>query len=141
MLRWVGTRSYALYLWHWPIFVFTRPEIDWPLGLYASLVVRLLLTAGAAELSYRYVEVPVRNGALGRWRQRLVRYHGARGRLGPVVLAGAGAALLAAVTMVGSDAPSDLERATGLAPAEAAAAPVVPPSTDATASTALAPPR
>ena len=31
VLMWIGVRSYSLYLWHWPIFVFTRPEIDQPL--------------------------------------------------------------------------------------------------------------
>ena len=60
---WVGKRSYSLYLWHWPIFVYTRPEIDLPLALYPTLVLRLGLTVVAAELSYRFVEVPIRNGA------------------------------------------------------------------------------
>ena len=62
-LVWVGKRSYSLYLWHWPIFVFTRPQIDQPLSLYPTLVLRLVLTVIAAELSYRFVEVPIRNGA------------------------------------------------------------------------------
>ena len=66
LLTWIGVRSYALYLWHWPIFVFTRPEIDLPIGLYPTLVLRLALTVIAADLSYRYVEVPIRNGAFTR---------------------------------------------------------------------------
>ena len=63
----IGKRSYGLYLWHWPVFVFTRPDIDWGLGTYASLGPRLAITAVLAELSYRFVEKPVRNGAIGRW--------------------------------------------------------------------------
>ncbi len=65
-LRWVGTRSYGLYLWHWPIFMVTRPGLDLELHGLPDLVLRLALTAGAAELSYRFVEVPVRRGAIGR---------------------------------------------------------------------------
>ena len=71
VMVWVGKRSYSLYLWHWPIFVYTRPQIDTPLSLYPTLVLRLVLTVVAAELSYRFVEVPIRNGAFRRWRQRL----------------------------------------------------------------------
>lgn len=54
----VGLRSYALYLWHWPIFMLLRPRVDvgWPWGVV--FVVRMALAFGAAELSYRYVERP-----------------------------------------------------------------------------------
>jgi peptidoglycan/LPS O-acetylase OafA/YrhL len=68
-LRWVGTRSYSIYLWHWPIFVLTRPGLDLPLDPASALVLRLVLTAVASEISYRYVEMPIRSGGLGRlWR-------------------------------------------------------------------------
>ncbi|HSS10043.1 MAG TPA: acyltransferase family protein [Acidimicrobiales bacterium] len=67
LLVWLGKRSYAIYLWHWPIFVFTRPRIDLSWGTYPTLILRLALTLIAADLSYRYVEEPVRNGALSRW--------------------------------------------------------------------------
>jgi peptidoglycan/LPS O-acetylase OafA/YrhL len=85
---WVGKRSYSLYLWHWPIFVYTRPEIDQPLTEYPTLVVRLALTVVVAELSYRFIEVPIRNGAFGRWRHRLQRRRRVRRRAGPIALAG-----------------------------------------------------
>ncbi|MFN8037132.1 MAG: acyltransferase family protein [Acidimicrobiia bacterium] len=65
-LRWIGQRSYGLYLWHWPIFQVTRPGVDVPFAWFPTLVLRLVLTLGAAELSYRYVEVPIRSGAVGR---------------------------------------------------------------------------
>jgi peptidoglycan/LPS O-acetylase OafA/YrhL len=64
-LRWVGTRSYSVYLWHWPIFALTRPGLDIPLEAPATLVVRLVLTVMAAEASYRFVEMPIRTGSLG----------------------------------------------------------------------------
>ena len=66
-LVWVGKRSYAIYLWHWPIFMVTRPELDWPVTGWPNLLIRVGLTIGAADLSYRYVEEPMRRGALGRW--------------------------------------------------------------------------
>ncbi|MCB1269912.1 MAG: acyltransferase, partial [Microthrixaceae bacterium] len=69
-LVWLGVRSYSVYLWHWPIFMFTRPELDVPLTGWPLFVLRMGLTIGAAELSFRFVEQPVRNGALGRLRDR-----------------------------------------------------------------------
>ncbi|MGI8778230.1 MAG: acyltransferase family protein [Acidimicrobiales bacterium] len=63
----IGKRAYGLYLWSWPIYVFTRPGIDLPLGTYQTLALRLALTAVTTEVSYRYVETPIRNGAIGRW--------------------------------------------------------------------------
>jgi hypothetical protein len=61
-LRWLGLRSYSLYLWHWPIFEMTRPgpDLGWSTG--PDLLLRLGLTAAAAELTYRYVEQPWRDG-------------------------------------------------------------------------------
>jgi peptidoglycan/LPS O-acetylase OafA/YrhL len=59
-LRLIGTRSYGLYLWHWPVAALTRPGIDLPLDMPQSLALRLLLTAVLTELSYRLIEVPVR---------------------------------------------------------------------------------
>ena len=112
VLTWIGVRSYSLYLWHWPIFVYTRPEIDQPLTLYPTLALRLVLTVIAAELSYRYVEVPIRNGAFARWRRRLARRHGARRRTGPIVLASAASLLLLAVSTVDATGPTSEERLT-----------------------------
>jgi peptidoglycan/LPS O-acetylase OafA/YrhL len=77
-LRWIGLRSYSLYLWHYPIFCVTRPGLDihrigiWFLSFeYAGwpvFAIRLALSFGAAELSYRYVETPIRSGAISRYR-------------------------------------------------------------------------
>ncbi|MEP7159862.1 MAG: acyltransferase family protein [Dermatophilaceae bacterium] len=59
-LRYVGRRSYGLYLWHWPVTVFTRPELDLPIGGLRLLLLRVTLTVVLAELSYRLVEQPIR---------------------------------------------------------------------------------
>ena len=68
-LRWVGVRSYGIYLWHWPVFMVTRPQLDVHIDGLPLLALRLTATVLLAHLSYSYVETPVRQGALGRaWR-------------------------------------------------------------------------
>jgi peptidoglycan/LPS O-acetylase OafA/YrhL len=69
-LRWVGLRSYSIYLWHWPVLMITRPQLDVPFDGLPLLALRLAATVVLADLSYRYVETPIRRGVLGRvWRQ------------------------------------------------------------------------
>lgn len=66
-LRYLGQRSYGIYLWHWPIFMVTRPQQDIPLDGVALFLLRIAITLGIAELSYRFVEMPIRRGALSSW--------------------------------------------------------------------------
>jgi peptidoglycan/LPS O-acetylase OafA/YrhL len=66
-LRWIGERSYGIYLWHWPIFMVTRPGFDTDITGWPNTALRVGLTLVAAELSYRFVEEPIRHGSLGRW--------------------------------------------------------------------------
>jgi peptidoglycan/LPS O-acetylase OafA/YrhL len=75
-MRWIGVRSYGIYLWHWPVFMVTRPELDVPLDGVPLLTLRLSITIVLADLSYRFVETPIRRGALGRAWKAL---RGARG--------------------------------------------------------------
>jgi hypothetical protein len=77
-LRWIGLRSYSLYLWHYPIFCVTRPGLDIPLHGWPLLTLRLVLSFGAADLSYRYVETPIRAGAIGNYLGRMRTEHGPR---------------------------------------------------------------
>lgn len=71
-LRWLGRRSYGIYLWHWPIFILLRPGVDvtWPEPVVFAVRVSLVIVISA--ISHRYLEVPIRNGALKktwvRWR-------------------------------------------------------------------------
>ena len=68
-LGWLGSRSYGLYLWHWPVLVIAAALVPFAPGtvqgavvLSAALVVTLVLT----ELSFRLVEMPIRrHGFLG----------------------------------------------------------------------------
>ena len=59
-LLWVGTRSYGLYLWHWPVFQLLRPGIDVAWSDTATNISRVALTALLAEASYRWLELPIR---------------------------------------------------------------------------------
>ncbi len=66
VLRWIGVRSYSLYLWHWPVFMVTRPHLDVTIDGAALFALRMGVTFLLAELSYRLVETPIRHGALGK---------------------------------------------------------------------------
>ncbi|MGB8645340.1 MAG: acyltransferase family protein, partial [Anaerolineae bacterium] len=77
-LVWIGERSYGIYLWHWPICALTRPQLDVSLDALPLLVIRFGLTFVLAELSYRYIEMPIRRGALGKAWQDLTQAHGKR---------------------------------------------------------------
>lgn len=62
-MRWVGVRSYSIYLWHWPMLVFGRILIPTALGTVESVAVDVLFAAisfVASDLSYRFVEEPLR---------------------------------------------------------------------------------
>jgi peptidoglycan/LPS O-acetylase OafA/YrhL len=61
-LRWIGARSYGIYLWHWPILELTRPGTDVPLHGPLLIVLQAGVTVAAAALSYHYIEMPIRSG-------------------------------------------------------------------------------
>jgi peptidoglycan/LPS O-acetylase OafA/YrhL len=67
-LRWIGVRSYGIYLWQWPIVVlWGQPStgVHWGRAL-----LQIAATFVVASLSWRFVEAPIRRGALGRlWRR------------------------------------------------------------------------
>jgi peptidoglycan/LPS O-acetylase OafA/YrhL len=70
-LVWVGKRSYGLYLYHWPVFIFLRPGVDVPWGRWPTLVVQVFLTVVIAELSYRWVEQPIRRQGFKSWASKI----------------------------------------------------------------------
>ncbi|MEA2023335.1 MAG: acyltransferase family protein [Actinomycetota bacterium] len=66
-LVWIGKRSYGLYLYHWPVFVLMRPEIDVPWGRWTTLVAQVLVTVAITEASYRWIEQPIRRRGFKPW--------------------------------------------------------------------------
>lgn len=129
VLIWIGARSYGLYLFHWPIYQVLRGQAGRPMSLEA-LGVALVATLAITELSYRLIEMPVRQGALGRW-WRKVRAPGGRSALvrrwphltaavlGGMVTLGAGVSV--AVAPVRCLGPVECATAVGRAAIDAAA--------------------
>jgi peptidoglycan/LPS O-acetylase OafA/YrhL len=121
-LRWVGIRSYGIYLWHWPVIALAG-AITGPGPTSAWLwLVEAAVTVGLAAASWRFVETPIlRDGFLAtcsRWRLLVdegLRPVAARRKVAPVVVA-AGAVVAVAVAGYGiarppgSAAPSGLLR-------------------------------
>jgi peptidoglycan/LPS O-acetylase OafA/YrhL len=66
VLRWIGVRSYGIYLWHWPVYMVTRPHSDVPITGLPLLAMRLAITFVIAAASYRFIEEPIRHGAIER---------------------------------------------------------------------------
>ncbi|MEQ8719329.1 MAG: acyltransferase family protein [Acidimicrobiales bacterium] len=64
-LRWVGVRSYSIYLWHWPVIVVTQPRLDVDLSGWRLHALRIAVTLVLAEVSYRFVETPMRRDGVG----------------------------------------------------------------------------
>ena len=67
VLLWIGERSYAIYLWHWVIFQVTRPSVDLAGASWAMYSLRILIVFALADISLRFVELPVRRGVLNYW--------------------------------------------------------------------------
>lgn len=93
-LRWIGVRSYGIYLWHWPIMQLTRPHTDVPLGGAGLILAQAAATVAAAALSYRYIEMPIRSGAAQRWASAWLAKRAPRRRLHWVMGVTAGLATL-----------------------------------------------
>ena len=66
-LLWIGERSYAIYLWHWVIFQVTRPSVDLAGQDWALYALRILIVFALADISLRYIELPVRRGVIQYW--------------------------------------------------------------------------
>jgi peptidoglycan/LPS O-acetylase OafA/YrhL len=137
-LRWLGVRSYSVYLWHWPVFVVTRPGLDvhGPAWIIDPLRIGLVLVLAAA--SYRFIEVPLRSGQRPQLRIQPCRWLAAVA----VGTTCAGALLLSTTDFSAAGGAAVLPTPVPTAPAAATSAPTAGsgrPTPTAT-STAVAPP-
>ena len=66
LLRWIGTRSYGLYLYHWPVYQIIRKSAGIPLR-GSQFLLAMLITVPITEISYRFVETPIRTGRMRTW--------------------------------------------------------------------------
>ena len=63
---WLGRRSYGFYLFHWPVFQFYRRFAGKGLTAY-EFGALVIIALGLTELSFRFIETPVRHGAISQW--------------------------------------------------------------------------
>ncbi|HPF79678.1 acyltransferase family protein [Nostocoides australiense] len=106
-MRWIGERSYGIYLWHWPVILVVNADITsvpGSAGFLSSRLWAVLVTFAIADLSYRLVERPVRRFG---WRGAFTRLAACvPGRAdGARVLAGAITVLVVATVAVIATAP------------------------------------
>jgi peptidoglycan/LPS O-acetylase OafA/YrhL len=66
-LRWLGERSYGIYLWHLPIIYLTRPDVDLSWSGPLAVIGQATIIVAAAALSFRFVEQPIRTGRVQEW--------------------------------------------------------------------------
>jgi peptidoglycan/LPS O-acetylase OafA/YrhL len=82
-LRWVGARSYGLYLWHWPVLILvTAAEPKWqdsPSTMWLIGILTVAITVVAAALSYQFVERPIRRVGFRAWIRRFWQSGALRG--------------------------------------------------------------
>nr|WP_088042856.1 acyltransferase family protein [Bacillus sp. EAC] len=64
-LKWVGVRSYGIYLWHFPVIVLLTPKINTGSFSFLRMIFQLTLIFVLASLSYHFIEDPIRKGKLG----------------------------------------------------------------------------
>ncbi|MGH0944484.1 acyltransferase family protein [Bacillus mycoides] len=63
-LRWIGIRSYGIYLWHYPILTLTTPKVNAGDFSLIRAILQFLLIIMIAQISWKYIEKPIRQGAL-----------------------------------------------------------------------------
>lgn len=95
--RWVGQRSYGIYIWHWVIFQVTRPSVDLSGQTWALYLARVLLVLALADISLRWVEIPFRQGLVQNW-FRGMKYRSAKVKLRQQISVVASIIMVLAVT-------------------------------------------
>ncbi|MED1466624.1 acyltransferase family protein [Bacillus paramycoides] len=63
-LRWIGVRSYGIYLWHYPILTLTTPKVNAGDFSLIRAIFQFLLIIMITQISWKFIEKPIRQGAL-----------------------------------------------------------------------------
>ena len=150
-LRWVGERSYGIYLWHWPVFILLAAALPawvsdaglaWALGGVAAAI-----TVVAAGLSFRFVETPIRrDGFRATWRRwvggwRRSRLAAVASTAALVLVVGGVAGATTAIVLQPSASEIEQRIQAGRDAIRETPAPTPTPSPDATAEPAGPPPQ
>lgn len=109
-LRWLGDRSYGIYLWHLPLLVLASAYAGQELNLFAGTVV-LFGAVVLSVITYTGFERPLRTGPPFN-----------KGRMG-LVLAPVSVAVVAALVLVSQDAVSTTPPTVAIPPATSSATP------------------
>lgn len=64
VLKWMGDRSYSIYLWHYPIILLISKGIK---ASWWITLIEIVLSVVLSELSYRFIETPIRHGIIGEY--------------------------------------------------------------------------
>ena len=124
-LRWIGQRSYGIYLWHWPVMVLTRPGIDVAVSRWLLVPLQIAVSVALAAASYRWVEQPVRTGSARRALKAWLDRRPPRRRLAIAT----GTVLILALALVwaaGIGSPGQRNAAFARTPSLAASQPIAP---------------
>jgi len=62
-LRWIGKRSYSLYLWHFPVIILTSPSVNTDGFNGGRAILQIMLSLLLAAISWKYIEEPIRRGS------------------------------------------------------------------------------
>ena len=106
-LRWIGSISYGLYLWHWPVVVYLNTPRTGLSG-FALDAARIATTFAVATASYYLIELPVRQRRLSRASMRAF--------VPGTVVATVAIVLLGTTPSLAGSGPTHVWRGGGLAP-------------------------
>ncbi len=130
-LRWLGVRSYGIYLWHYPVIVLTSTAVNTGGFDAPRALLQVAATLVLADLSWRFVETPIRRGGVGRLWARINRTADPR-KVRRFALA---TAVLLAASILGAGLMGNVSRTAAIA----APAPAGTPAASLPAKTAEAP--
>lgn len=75
-LRWLGVRSYAIYLWHYPVIVLTSRSVDTTGVDIPRAILQVAVSVLLAAFSWKFIEDPIRRGAITRIIQAMKKPRG-----------------------------------------------------------------